>query len=690
MSVKRFDRVVKQEALRRELIGEWTRQRETAREFCRRFESGSDTQMLGDQVGMGKTYVAMAVMANTVLDRVHDGSKALLITPASAVLRSKWEQEIRSFSRSYLVPGSGALKPLVVKSYWDLVGNLHDHKNAPLERISEGKLSCILYSLWSWALKKGWVTNHQNMWPELGSFKPESAEAMQFVSDYSGPAWEAFLEKRNADGNDFLRGMLVPNGRLWKEPGASMHTVKNLFKKFAANQDTYEPNVFILGMNSLKRPKVNSAANQRFSTFVLAVLLKGRWKTTCEWVLKALKKKSGVLPPGVTMKQLNALGAVDLYRTRNCVMRALEVDDALTSTWQNIMGDPSHVAEKSVQKFFSELLERVVSLKLLESGIRLAVVDEVHNWKSGANGGKDFRKNFADTIEHKLLMSATPFQLAEGEMKSIFGYASKRGGPTSEVLERIYGGSGLVEKCLLANENFVDALAKLDADEAEMLSQLESEGLDACALKNRLSGAVAAPETPISISRLYKSALFYRATVDALLNEQRLILIRHMKDRKHRSFHAGRDFMSQGDPPHKTALYRVAGSSDQKSEFVNYLAMRLDQRIRAAASTKSAEEVNAHLVRGLSSSKSAFRQSSAKVRGLAVGLPPQALSYMKLFEEAISPTTPRSRRLSNMRFPTIAREGRRLSFANAYRLSARSQQRYDCASIQNWAKRRHS
>ena len=85
--------------------------------------------------------------------------------------------------------------------------------------------------------------------------------------------------------------------------------------------------------------------------------------------------------------------------------------------------DPKQVDERTVQQFFATFLDRVVTEKLKESGICLAVADEAHNWKSGANGADRFREIIAPAVANKLLMSATPFQLEEGEMRRVLGYA---------------------------------------------------------------------------------------------------------------------------------------------------------------------------------------------------------------------------------------------------------------------------
>ena len=65
-----FDDIVRLEAPRPELARDWHRQRSTARELCTRLANGYDTQLLADEVGMGKTYVAMAVMASRRTERL--------------------------------------------------------------------------------------------------------------------------------------------------------------------------------------------------------------------------------------------------------------------------------------------------------------------------------------------------------------------------------------------------------------------------------------------------------------------------------------------------------------------------------------------------------------------------------------------------------------------------------------------
>lgn len=56
----------------------------------------------------------------------------------------------------------------------------------------------------------------------------------------------------------------------------------------------------------------------------------------------------------------------------------------------------------------------------LGESISIAVVDEAHNWHLGNNGAKGFRTLLRGRVERSLLLTATPLQLRETELKRIF------------------------------------------------------------------------------------------------------------------------------------------------------------------------------------------------------------------------------------------------------------------------------
>lgn len=631
-----FDSIVSPLAEREDYQTNWNRQRETARVFLDRFESGFDTQLLADEVGMGKTYVAMGVIAAKLLRPTKNDRRALLITPPSAVLRSKWEQEIRSFSQNYLVKNSKrrSLRPLIVRNFWELVASLHDYKNVKVEKVSEDLLCCILDSVWQWGVRNNYLSNRINWFPRLALFKQKSHSAvseMQFASQYSMAAWWSYLDEFKSGKEQSICDWIKNLRESADEPASKIacEEIKSLFKKFAAEQDSYEPNVLILGMSALGS-RSNHEMSQRFSTFILGVLLLGRWKNTREAFLKALGN-ANILLPGADSEMLSSLVMADLYRTEQCVRKTLLENEELSRRWGELQGpDP---APAKVKSFFKDFMKAVVGQKLRESGIELAVVDEAHNWKDGKNGGSDFKEIFASAIHHKLLMSATPFQLAEGEMRRVFEHAVTPGGKTQEVLTQIYEQERVVEKCLVSNNLFQKSWDRLSEDSEGLtllrtrIEESSSESFHHVLKDLSTSSAV----TPI-LNEFCSSALAYRVSVEALAQWQRQIVVRHVKPRGHRSFHSGSDF-GTALVQQRTALYETDGMTKESDAFINFLAMRLDQKIRI--NDGSLEAANAHLMGGLTSSKTAFKSSSAMISQSKSAPDAVAQRYMAMFNSAL-------------------------------------------------------
>lgn len=76
----------------------WESQCNTAQAIINQFNNGYKTMILADEVGMGKTYTALAVMAQFI----KKGKKVLLIVPAGEILEKKWLGEIENFNTIYL------------------------------------------------------------------------------------------------------------------------------------------------------------------------------------------------------------------------------------------------------------------------------------------------------------------------------------------------------------------------------------------------------------------------------------------------------------------------------------------------------------------------------------------------------------------------------------------------------------
>lgn len=82
---------------------DWTRQRNTAADILQRLQT-QEGVILADQVGMGKTYVALAVAISQILSTPELGQIVIFVPAAVA---DKWVREWRKFSESLLEPGTG-------------------------------------------------------------------------------------------------------------------------------------------------------------------------------------------------------------------------------------------------------------------------------------------------------------------------------------------------------------------------------------------------------------------------------------------------------------------------------------------------------------------------------------------------------------------------------------------------------
>ena len=82
---------------------DWQRQRRTADDILQRFRS-QEGVILADQVGMGKTYVALAVAVSQILS-TPEQDQVVIFVPASVA--DKWVREWQKFSQTLLEPGTG-------------------------------------------------------------------------------------------------------------------------------------------------------------------------------------------------------------------------------------------------------------------------------------------------------------------------------------------------------------------------------------------------------------------------------------------------------------------------------------------------------------------------------------------------------------------------------------------------------
>lgn len=126
------------------------RQERTVDALLHRMYSASDAErrelvLLADEVGLGKTFVALGLAWSVLLGRIQDGlpSKPILIvTPSSKALFGKWQRDVETFLKDS-VPGDPKVVVHAVETPHDLVRALCERRPAfVIARISafEGRL----------------------------------------------------------------------------------------------------------------------------------------------------------------------------------------------------------------------------------------------------------------------------------------------------------------------------------------------------------------------------------------------------------------------------------------------------------------------------------------------------------------------------------------------------------------------
>ena len=623
---------------RPDLKKDWARQKRTAEEVISRFEptpaKGTGTILLADEVGMGKTYVALAVMARHIISK---NGKVLLVVPDNPILSDKWLQEIQSFDETYVRKSKNIrrqrLRPLLVRDHWELVQNLHDYKKSEVVEIfkmSREKTKHFEFLFRFWYENRG----KQNKKKDYNNWE---ADFLKFCSSYPPKIFENFLsvwDKRHPGDLKSLKSEL-DNG--------NADNLNKLAKLFSTQMVYYKPNIFIISMGRLK-PAGNY--NERLLYTYIVGQLKDVPKGTRVSVYKRLSTQGLIAnyqQDGVTeiTDWRSALASSNLWGLK------VAADQAIRQERKNEEDTPLNRILRQNQtdnkKLLSGLKNEIFRLKLEQSRIKLAVVDEVHNWKNKKNGAEEFRQNYAPGIRNKLIMSATPIQMRPPELKTLFLTATGEEEKTTD--ERDSDGpknkdrsmnivdelvSKFVPKCDKASRDFSKAWGTLPGDQAVILREKLAESQNNGDTLNRLRALHNDAEESEILRNFCRTALDYREALVPYEKKLKEVAIRHTKN-KSRRFHCGQDFKIKGDPAalHKV-LYPVPGyGRDGESALLDFIGMRAQQRIKKALGEKG----SATLLRGMNSSYQAFEQSWRKRNPK---IPPAALDYVNFFKARLA------------------------------------------------------
>lgn len=638
-----FDQIVRAQAERPSVQGDWSRQRATAHAIATRFDDEYDAVLLADEVGMGKTYVALAVMADYLMQSEGNDRKILLITPPSHVLKHKWIEEIASFNGKYVNGhASGTrrkdMRPLNVNSYWELFRNLHDYQDSARSRVDDSTLHPFLYTLFGWAKSRGLLGKQPRRWPIVSAFDVLGKANLRFTARYSQAAIREFLDSEHAAYEDWFREQF----RQLKVAGGPTWQLANLFKRFAGQQDRFEPNVFVMNMSALGAPRIDEAENRVFSEFVLGFLLTRLRAANTMSIVRALED-ANILREHERygrwdeyMKTVLQASCEDMYGLRGATQRVLQRTD-MSENWRalrpHLQAGGAHWVAAEARKFFNEVRNLVFQEKLAEANIGLSVIDEVHNWKSGKHNAEIFKAQYASSIPNKLIMSATPFQVEEGEMERVFNYVVRRDGRAAQVLGSVFDTKvGLLRGCLDESNKFALAWRGLSTvgNSPALLALLEAQDTDR--IRTVAHEIVSGGSSDEAVKSFASTLLAYRETIEKLQATLRRVVIRHTKPRDKRDFRIGAHFHAgHPDGRPRPTLYPSNGYAAEDAAMVNFIGMRLGQL--AERETGKTGKANARLLGGMSSSTAAFLNGASARRSNA---PHQR--YHSMFAEVLKNT----------------------------------------------------
>lgn len=612
---------------------DWERQIETARAVLDRHAKGIHSVLLADEVGMGKTYAALAAIAMHLFETAENDRKVLLVVP-NGLLSSKWEQEVRTFNRDYLTrKGGKELRPLVVGGYWDMVQNLHDYQNIDVPRISDRMLRCFAFWVGRWFESRRRAYRRRMHWPVCGDLHELHPDVLELSSYLSPLALANFLDDQASLEPDRFETMAKD-----VSAGHPSEFLKQLFRTFGAQQDEKEPNVFIVAMSALGRTRSDKTDARLFASYIVARALKYRKPPVRLSVLASVHAANLVVgPPGISLGKKEHLEWLDAIYSKGLWGFEKAVDDAVEEYGQEVL--LGELLGANPGKALKEISDDIVRRKLAEANIVLAVIDEVHNWKNGGNGAREFSRVFRTEIPNKLLMSATPFQLHEDELGRVFGAVAADDDQAIRIVRGLLAPGGAASSCLSASARFQAAWGNLRESDVCQLQRLvavqpplDDEGrlimLETIGRSGRLGEHVVAFVVALAE---------YHRSIRRLREDLSDIIIRHTRPRDKRHVHAGTDYTRSGMPDYskpRQTLYPTAGLGDESGALLSYIGMRVEQLVRRDT-LRSGREANAHILSGFASSIGAFRESNRDLVS-GRGVTDETKRYLDFFDAALS------------------------------------------------------
>ena len=266
------------------------------------------------------------------------------------------------------------------------------------------------------------------------------------------------------------------------------------------------------------------------------------------------------------------------------------------------------IAEKNgkAELFFDGFKTRVSALyrglfpSLMSRTLPLVIADEAHHWRRETEGCRSFVRYLAPFTHRLLLLTATPFQLSREELDGILSRA--------DTMERTIGPSRvealrhkrtLIQKAMeeseAAGRSFSRLWGRLAHDLRVVLGHSPAHGHEVADEADKLTNAVAgywseldsAPGSvnerlqfiPGRVRPFFHAAILLQAANTRLGEVMSALVIRHRRDTAHRRYRVGREYPPvEKEPlrPDQHQLHAARGSAlESDAELAQFLLMKV-------------------------------------------------------------------------------------------------------------------
>lgn len=628
------------------------RQYQTIQEVCQRMNNGFSTVMLADDVGMGKTYVGLGVLANYLFNAKSNcrknvnSKKFLIVTPPNKILQNKWVQEVQSFYENAGIKEAArkklTMRPVIVDGVHALLKLSMDVKSHDdYKQIREHSDIQLLftYIVYQWAKNRkvrgsrgqGLPQNYINFGPFSSLSGQESqyffASAYDVICEYS---LKNYLDESYEKDSVHIQSLIetLIDCESWS-------FLNREIKSFLAVQDDFEPNIFIIGMNKLGLiSKSNSDFRKHLSTLIMNHALRGCEKARRNELVEQLYSESNII-----------LMPWDLENKRFCDNYLNQVTSLFNYLgMKDFLGQSDYFEDNKrafregtieAVGFLKQVVEDFIDYRLIKANFDMCIVDEVHNWKSGSsNNASVFTSRFSGLFDKKLIMSATPIQLGIKELKSIFTVVlNDKESHVKAILNKLFD-EGLMTRLESASTGFKKQWDNLNDSDYSELTVLGDKCVELSAALMHLQESTNSQE----LSLFVDSVNTYKEVVDLAQFELQKIIIRHVKNSELRSVQPGRYFNSDRQSisglQTKNKLFVTEGMSSNSEDMTLFecISMRLGQVFRKYETSSGQNSPSARLLNGLNSSFEAYKESntSKQVDTLIASFTAQEREYYEM------------------------------------------------------------